>query len=336
MNKNFKNIIKLSANENFYGCSPSAKDAMKKFSWDTIHYYPDLLQQSLKEKLASNFNLSSQNILLGVGAVGIIENIIQFLIKPGEEIITLERSFIAYWQLAGFHHRKFHFAEMSHFTCDINNIFPLVNDKTKAIFICNPNNPTGTIIPHNDLKILLKKIPSQVFVIVDEAYNEYVTDTTYPDSLQLLSEFPNLIILRSLSKIYGLAGLRIGYGIATEKVTTELEKKRLPFSINSIASVAAMASLDDKNFIEECKMKNKTEREFLFCQLKRKGYCTLPSQANFIFLYFQNNNEKEDVFKRLFENSIRVCDLKIFKQDRSLRIAVADRTVNEIIVDSLV
>ncbi|QEC69231.1 histidinol-phosphate transaminase [Panacibacter ginsenosidivorans] len=330
--KTNKKIIKLSANENFYGCSPLVQDAIKKYRWNDIHLYPDFLQASLKEQLADKFQVCAQNILLGMGTIGIIESIIRFLVKPGEEIITLERSFVAYWQLSQTHERKCNFAALTNFTCDINNILSCINNKTSVIFIANPNNPTGTIIPHDDLKNLLENISPKIFVVVDEAYNEYVTDPSYPDSLKLLAEFPNFIILRSFSKIYGLAGLRIGYGIAHEKVAAVLEQKRLPFSINSVASVAAIASLDDEAFIMSCKEKNETERAFLFSQLKKSGYSVLPTQANFIYLYFDNEAEKKMAYNRLYENGLQVCDLKSFHQDRSLRMVVADRTINDIIV----
>lgn len=329
-----KKIIKLSLNENVYGCSPLVKAAIKKHS-EEVHLYPDFFQQALKEKLAVKCKVTPQNILLGVGAVGIIDNIIQFLVKTKEEIITFERSFVAYGQLAAIHGRKCHFASLTDFTCDINNIFPLVNKKTRVIFIANPNNPTGTIIFHNDLKNLLQKISPDIFVVIDEAYCEYVTDKNYPDSLKLFSEFPNLIILKSFSKIYGLAGIRIGHGIANEKVATELEKRKLPFSINSIASIAAMAALSDKEFVIACAKKNKEEREFLFKHLKQAGYNVIPSQTNFLYLHFDNDIEKEKVFNLLHKNGLEVCNLKIFGQNKSLRIGVGDRLVNKKIVKSL-
>ena len=331
--KNVRKIIKLSANENFYGCSPFVKDAIKKNS-KSIHLYPDLHQQILKEKLAEKCNVTAQNILLGVGSVGIIDNIIHFLVKPGEEIITFERSFAAYEQLSVIHGRTYHFAKQTNFVCDIKNIFPLVNTNTRAIFLANPNNPTGTIISHQYLKTLLQRISTDIFVVMDEAYYEYVIDKNYPDSVKLLSEFPNLIVLRSFSKIYGLAGLRVGYGVANEKVTSELEKKRLPFSISSIASVAAMAALEDDKFISDCARKNDEEREYLFARLKKTGYHVIRSQGNFIFWFFESEEEKLSTFNQIFESGIQVCDLKIFGQNKSLRIGVGDRVVNKMIISS--
>lgn len=324
--------MKLSANENFYGCSPLVKQAIEA-NLHVVPVYPDNNQTALKEKLAAKWKTSPRNILLGVGSVGIIDNIIQFLVKRDEEIITFERSFVAYGQLAAIHQRKCYFAKLTDFTCDVENIFPFLNPKTKVIFIANPNNPTGTILSKYSLLTLLKKIPSTVFVVVDEAYYEYVTDENYPDVIQLQKEFPNLIVLRSFSKIYGLAGLRLGFGIAEEKIVALLEQNRLPFFVNALASVAAIAALDDEHFLSECARKNKEEREFLFEELKKLGFTVVSSQGNFVYLYFDSDNEKEKIYHQLVKAGLQVCDLKIFAQDRSLRITIADHEISERIVN---
>lgn len=327
-------MVKLSANENFYGYSPLVKQAIEA-NLHAVPLYPDNNQTALKEKLAAKWKTSPQNILLGVGSVGIIDDIIQFLVKRDEEMITFERSFIAYGQLAAIHQRKCHFAKLTDFACDAENVFPLINPKTKVIFISNPNNPTGTILSKDSLLALLKKIPSSIFVVVDEAYYEYVTDENYPDVIQLQKEFPNLIVLRSFSKIYGLAGLRLGFGIAEEKTAALLDKSRLPFSVNTLASVAAIAALDDEKFIADCVKKNAEVRDFLFRELKALGFTVLPSQGNFIYLYFDSDDEKDKTYNQLVKAGLQVCDLKIFAQDKSLRITVADHEISERIIDCL-
>src|ERR1035437_434242 len=222
-----KKIIKLSANENFYGCSPLVIKALSE-NLDNIYLYPDYHQNELKNKIAEINNVSPSNIMLGVGSVGIIDVIIRLLVKPDEEIITFERSFVAYGQLSNLYNKKILFAPLDNYTCNPSQLFPFLNDKTKLIFIANPNNPTGTIIGHQTLEKFLNEVSNDIYVVIDEAYLEYATDVCFPNTIKLLKKFPNLIILRGFSKVYGLAGLRIGYGIANEKTASFLESHRLP------------------------------------------------------------------------------------------------------------
>lgn len=328
-------MIKLSANENFYGCSPFVKKVIEENAY-SVSVYPDYQQGSLKEKIAGKYGVSVSKIILGVGTVGIIDAIIRLLVKEDEELITFERSFVAYGQLANLYKKKIHFAPLNNFSCDTSAIFPLVNPKTKVVFIANPNNPTGSIINETELGEFLKKIPSSIYVVIDEAYFEYVSDDSFPDTIELQKKYPNLIILRGFSKIYGLAGLRIGYGIAEEKIAAFLESYRVPFSINSLSSIAAITAIGDQEFVKKCFSQNKTEREFLFAEIKKIAYNVFPSQGNFLFLFFESNEEKEIVFNKLSENGLMVCNLKVFGQENSLRIGVGDRTTNSKIIDVLI
>lgn len=327
-------MIKLSANENFYGCSPFVKKVIEENA-NSVSVYPDYQQVSLKEKIASKYGVSVSRIILGVGTVGIIDAIIRLLVKEDEEIITFERSFVAYGQLANLYKKKIHFASLTNFSCNTSAVFPLVNKKTKVVFIANPNNPTGTMINETELVTFLKKIPSSVYVVIDEAYFEYVGDDSFPDTIKLQKKYPNMITLRGFSKIYGLAGLRIGYGIAEEKIAAFLESYRVPFSINSLSSLAALTALEDQDFVKKCTEHNKVEREFLFAEIKKLGYNVFPSQGNFLFLFFESNKEKEIVLNKLSKNGLMVCDLKVFGQENSLRIGVGDRETNKKIINSL-
>lgn len=327
-------MIKLSANENYYGCSPSVKKSIEENA-NSISIYPDYQQLPLKEKISGKWNVSVSQIMLGVGTVGIIDAIIRLLVKSDEEIITFERSFVAYGQLANLYNKKIHFAPLNNFSCDTTAIFSLINEKTKVIFIANPNNPTGTIISKQILEDLLQKVPKSIYVVIDEAYLEYVTDTSFPNTIELLPQYENLIILRGFSKIYGLAGARIGYGIANEKIASMIEGFRLPFSINTLSSKAAKAALEDQKFVNECCEKNKIEREFLYTEIKKLGYLVIPSHGNFLFVYFESNVEKETVFNALSQDGLSVCNLKVFGQENSLRIGLGDRETNKKILQSL-
>lgn len=326
-------IIRLNANENFYGCSPKVLQAIKK-DLKNIPLYPSMPVR-LEEKLAEKFAIHPCNIVTGGGSVRLIDGIIQSFVEPDEEIIIFERSFIAYEQLAAAHRRKFVFAKQTDFICDPQNIFPCIKDNTKVIFLANPNNPTGTIITHSQLEHLLKNVSENILVVIDEAYCEYATDKSFPDSFELQKKYPNLIILRTFSKIYGLAGLRIGYGIMKEEMANKLKLSRIPFFFNSLSEDAALAALSDEKFISACAKKNTKEREFLYEKLKKKGYNVIPSEGNFIYLYFNTDEEKESAYKKLADRNFLISNLKVFGQDKSLRIGIGDRKTNTGIIKCL-
>lgn len=321
--KKSKSLLRLNANENFYGCSPKVFHAIKKHV-KSISFYPNA-PTNLENKIAEEYGVVSDNIIVGAGSVRLIDGIIQSLVSNNEEILIFENSFIAYQQLANAHHKKIKLIQQPEPSCDIKHIFPLINSKTKIIFIANPNNPTGTIISHNQIHSLLKKIPKSVFVVLDEAYCEYVSDKSFPNSLALQKKYNNLIILRTFSKIYGLAGLRVGYAIANTSVSNILNKSRIPFFLNTFAEAAAAAALDDKNFVADSAKKNSTERMYLFEQLNKMKYRVVSSHANFIYITFNSDLVKTEIYNALLENGILACNLIVFGQSKCLRITVGNR-----------
>jgi histidinol-phosphate aminotransferase len=330
MKNKIKEPVRLHANENFYGCSPTVAQAIKKNIKNVSHY--SAIPLRLEEKLAQMFGVQQNNIVVSGGSVRLIDGIIQTFAEHDEEVIFFDRSFVAYEQLAVSHRRKHLLATQTNYTCDVEQIFPLITKKTSVIFIDNPNNPTGTIITHDQLEKLLKNISKKIIVVIDEAYGEYVTDKSFPDSISLQKTFPNLIILRTFSKIYGLAGLRIGYAIAEEKIAGQLKINRIPFFFNTFSEDAALAALADDKFIKQCTKANDAERKYLFTKIKSAGYNVVASQANFVYVYFDTEEEKETVFQQLLDVGLLVCNLKVFGLQKSLRIGVGDRKTNTEIV----
>jgi histidinol-phosphate aminotransferase len=223
-------------------------------------------------------------------------------------------------------------AEQDNFVNRVENIFPLINAKTKLIFIDNPCNPTGTMIPHHEVEHLMENISPDIHVVLDEAYSEYVTDTSYPESLKLFDRFQNLVILHSFSKMYGMAGMRVGYAIASPETIQKLKTSRIPYPLNYLATHASIAAMQDELFVSESKRKNEEERNFLYAGLKDAGFKTIPSQANFLYMYFDNDKEMEELHRLLLSNNILTCDLSVFGLSKSLRIGIADRVVNEQII----
>ncbi len=327
-------IIKLSSNENCYGCSPLALQAIES-NYRAVHLYPEVSPVALKEKIAAQFGVSPKNIIVGAGSVRIIDGLIQTYVGSDEEVLTFEKSFVAYGQLSGFQKRKCHFAPLSDFRCLPENLLPLINNKTRLIFIANPNNPTGTIITHVELEMLLSKISSDITVVIDEAYSEYSTNTSFPDSLALQKKYPNLVILHSFSKIYGLAGLRIGYAIMEEHKATRMIQNKIPFSVNYLSSDAAIASLNDQEFIHHSAISNAAQRDYLYSELTRLDFHVVPSQANFLYLWFDKEDEKKKVYDTLFQNGILICDLNVFGQQKSLRITIGKKETNQRIIAML-
>lgn len=326
-------VIKLNANENFYGCAPEVLNSINH-KITNVNLYPQHSGR-LEEILAEKFSVSPQNIVTGGGSVRVIDGIVQTFVEPDEEIIIFDRSFVAYQQVAKSHRRKVHLAKQNNFVCDVNNIFPLISNKTKVIFIANPNNPTGTIISNSELELLLCEISPEILVVIDEAYFEYVTDTTFPDSLSLQRKYPNVVIVRTFSKIYGLAGLRIGYAVLEESLSEKMKQNRIPFFFNLISEQAAIIALKYENFIQECKVRNYTERNYLYSSLKDSGFNVIESQANFLYLSFDDEQEKDLIFEKLLDREILICNLKIFGQDKSLRITIGNREANNKIIECL-
>lgn len=324
------NSIRLNVNENFYGCSPNVLKIIRP-NIRNVHQYPDSPHR-LKEKLAERWNIKPDNVIVGAGSVRLIDGIIQTFVEQDGEVITFENTFPAYAQLTAAHGRKCLLAGLTDFVCCPDNILPLITSQTKVIFIANPNNPTGTIITQVQLQKFLERIPQNTFVVIDEAYYEYVTDSSYPNSLALQLKHPNLIILRTFSKIYGLAGLRIGYAIASVEVAQLLKKKRIPFFLNYLAEKAALTALDAQDFIVRCAAENKKQREWLYEALTELDLQVVQTQANFLYILFSHQRQKDVIYNSLLENSIQIRNMSDFGVENALRITVGDAKVNRLII----
>jgi histidinol-phosphate aminotransferase len=326
--------LKLSSNENCYGCSPLVLDAIMN-QYKEVYFYPEPNPVALKERIAVKFGVASRNIVVGAGSVQIIDGLIQMLVEPDEKVLTFENSFIAYGLFSGYHHRSCLYAPLTGFRCVPDNLLHLITDKTRLIFIANPNNPTGTIISHAELESFMSKIPQKIIVAVDEAYAEYVNDLSFPESVVLQRKYPNLVILRSFSKIYGLAGLRIGYAVMDENLASILLSRQIPFSINYLSPNAAIAALVDVDFVQKSAIANAELRQYLYVELKKLGYQLIPSQTNYLYIWFDKNEEKMSLYKRLFEHGIVICDLITFGQSNALRITIGNKEVCEKIIQIL-
>jgi len=278
-----EDLVRLSANENPLGPSPKALDAITSALKD-INRYPDGAGRALKEKLARRLALSSDRIILGNGSNEIFELAARTVLQGGEEVLLPEPTFAYYRIAAQAQGARCIAVPLRDFKIDLSRVADKVTAKTKLIFLCNPNNPTGIIFTRSELDGFLAQLPSQVLVVVDEAYGEYVTAPDYPRLQEYMQGERLIIITKTFSKFYGLAGLRVGYGIARPELIALMERVRQPFSVNLLAQMAAEAALEDEEHRATTARTNEMGKRYLYEELTRLGLSFVPSEANFILV----------------------------------------------------
>ncbi len=274
-------VIKLASNENPLGPSPLALAAIKKAARQ-VHLYPDGNAYYFKQKLAAHLAVDPANLILGNGSNDIIEFLGHALMGPGDDVIVSEYCFAIYPIVARLLGANVVTVPAKDYGHDLPAMRAAITPRTKAIFIANPNNPTGTLASAAEVRQLIAETPPHVVIVMDEAYIEFLEDPL--DLLPLIrsGEKPNLILLRTFSKIYGLAGLRLGYGIAVPAFISALEKIRQPFNVNLIAQAAGLAALDDAEHVQRTRANNFQGRKHLEEGLAKLGLATVPSHANFV------------------------------------------------------
>ncbi|MCX7794384.1 MAG: histidinol-phosphate transaminase [Thermodesulfovibrionales bacterium] len=281
-----KDIIKLASNENPLGPSKKAISAIRK-GLKELNRYPDGSCYYLKMELSKKLGVSTEELIIGNGSNELIDIVAKTLLMPGRNAVMGKPSFIVYamaTKIAGA--RAVEVPLTSDSRHDLTGMLDAVDSNTGIVFIANPNNPTGTINKREEFDAFMKRVPGNVLVVIDEAYYEYVTSREYPDSLEYFKKGYPLLILRTFSKIYGLAGLRIGYGIGPAQLIREMNRVREPFNVNSLAQIAAIHALKDREHIKRSASMNKREKTFLYKELKRLGIDFLPTEANFIYMKF--------------------------------------------------
>lgn len=316
-----QNIIKLSSNENPIGVSPIALKHLKK-TLDNLHLYPDPFAKKLTEELEKRYSVRSENIILGHGSESLLSHIAKVFINPGDEIVTSEDTFAGFYVAAKSSGAKLKMAPLNrNYRYDVKKMRQLINSKTKIVYIANPNNPTGTYISKKEFDYLMKGINQNILVILDEAYFEFTENLKdFPDSMHY--RYDNVITLRTFSKAYGLAGLRIGYGLAHHEFINFLKRVKLPFEPSIVAQAAAIGGLEDTNFVNETLRNNKKSYDFVVKKLEKMNLKYIPSVANFVTIDFKNAKKAKVVCQALAQRGVIVRDLKSERLNKFLRVSI--------------
>ncbi|WP_232696340.1 histidinol-phosphate transaminase [Brevibacillus daliensis] len=294
-------VIKLASNENPYGCSPLAKEAIVN-AMDHLAIYPDGASRLLREELATFYNIDENHLIFGNGSDELVLMLSRAYLEPGSRVIMADVTFPQYKSTAVVEGAEIVEVPLKDGVHDLDAMLNQVNEKTRIVWVCNPNNPTGTINTSEEIAQFVEKVPSNVLVVLDEAYYEYVVDSQYPDSLPLVAKYPNLVVLRTFSKSYGLAALRMGYGIAAKEIVDNLNRVREPFNTNSLSQVAAREALRDQEFVTECSRKNRIEMKRFTDKFEELGLHYYPSQTNFIL--FEVKRDSDEAFTYFLKNGI--------------------------------
>lgn len=329
-----KDVIKLASNESCLGPSPKAVAAIKR-SLKSINRYPDSSSFYLKKKVAKLLGVGEDNVIFGNGSDEVICLAIKTFVNPGDEVIIARPTFLIYEIASQLHNAEIKLVGLTKdFKYDLKSMRAAITEKTKIIFIANPDNPTGTYVTKNELDEFFKGLPENIIVFLDEAYYEFANSAArdYPNGLDYLKR-PGVIVARSFSKAYGLAGLRIGYGVSSATVINYMERAREPFNVNLLAQVGALAALDDKKFLKRELKHVAREKKFLYSAFREMKISYVPSATNFILVDVRR--DCKEVFNKLLKEGVIVRDMKAWGLDSYIRLTIGTRRENIKFIKSL-
>lgn len=319
-------VIKMASNENPLGPSRRALRAMRR-ALREAHLYPDGGSADLVKRLSEELGVSERQLIIGNGSNEIIEFLARGFLSEGDQVISSESTFLVYPLITQACGAEFIPVPMKNYRYDLRGILERITARTKLIFVANPNNPTGTYVTREEVDDFLTKVPKDVIVCFDEAYIDFVEAKDFPYLLfHLKTEKPNLIVLRTFSKTFGLAGVRVGYGIGAPELIQYLHKVRQPFNVNSIAQAGARAALDDRLFLWRTKRLVARGRKYLYRKLKRFGFRFLLSEANFVLI--DVGRDSQEVFQEFLRHGVIVRAMKGYGLANWIRVTVGRRLEN--------
>jgi len=322
--------IKLASNESPIGPSPKAVAAVRA-ALDGVHRYPDGASFALRARLASVLDIAQDQLVFGCGGDEVLELLAKVLLGPGDEVVFAWPSFAMYPVVAqGMGATSVKVPLNDDNVHDLPAIAAAINPRTRLVFVCNPNNPTGTSVGAAEFDAFMESLPEDVVIAIDEAYCEFARRPDFPDSLRWVRQRPGTLVLRTFSKIYGLAGLRIGYGVADSELAGYLQRARHPFNVNRLAEVAALAALDDPEHAERVRSVNAEGIEYLTRELTAMGIEVWPTDANFMLA-----RAGSDTCQQLLREGVIVRPLAGFGMPEHIRISIGLPEENERLVKTL-
>ena len=321
-------VIKLASNENPLGPSPKAMAVINE-GVATLHRYPDGGAFRLREALADRWKVTADQIILGNGSDEILGLLARTFLSPGDEAVMADQTFVIYRMEVTAAHGKAVIVPLVGWRHDLAAMADAVTERTHLLFLCNPNNPTGTMVSAEEVAQLLSRVPDHVVVVFDEAYFEYVRSAQFPDSMAYVKQGRNAIVLRTFSKIYGLAGLRIGYGVTTPDIANFLNRVRPPFNANSLAQRAALAALNDDEHVAKSRALNQAGMDQVVNGLRTLGFAPIPSETNFV--YFDVGCDGRLVFDALLRLGVIVRHI----EGRMIRVTIGQEDENTLFLTAL-
>ncbi|RAP38839.1 histidinol-phosphate transaminase [Candidatus Marinamargulisbacteria bacterium SCGC AAA071-K20] len=322
-------VIKLASNENPYGC-PVSLDELKE-ALDRSVYYPDPLNHPLYKNLSAHNSIKEKQLVLGNGSDNVLEMVALSFIEKGTDVISSEHSFSVYKHVTQLMAANYIEVPMKDFTIDLEAISKKVSQNTRVIFIANPNNPTGTACTAEQVDTFMSTIPTSVVVVIDQAYIEFAGPEYQLNNPSFIKKYPNAVITKTFSKAYGLAGFRIGYGMASSEIISIFHKVRAPFNVNQMALFAADMALTKTDFLKQTINNNSLEKTFLVSELTKLGLTVLPSQANFLCCF--SNKLGRDIYNDLIKEGIIIRSLETFDIPNGIRISIGKNDQNRLFLD---
>ncbi|MFW6034715.1 MAG: histidinol-phosphate transaminase [Halothermotrichaceae bacterium] len=323
-------VVKLASNENPLDISTKVEEAIKK-ELNSIGLYPDGGCRLLKGKLAEKYGIDEDMIIFGNGSDGLLKVIAESFVKAEDEVVISYPTFVEYIFVANMMGANLVRVMMDDYHQNLPALTEAASEKTKLLFLTNPHNPAGTLFTADEFDELMNKVPDNVIVVVDEAYFEYVDDKAYPDTLEYIKKGYPIILLRTFSKAYGLAGLRIGYAVADPDIIAILKRMRDPFNVNRIAQKAAAAALDDKEFLEKTLEINEKGKKYLYQEFEKRGLDYVPTQSNFIMV--KVNMDSMKLFKDLMKEGIIIRPGKPLGYPEHIRVSIGLPEENELFIE---
>ncbi len=333
--KKINNPIKLSANESALGASPKAIKAFEKDK-NNIFNYPESESNSLRDVISKKFSIEFDRIICGAGSDQIFDFTCKLFLEPGDEVVVSEYGFIMHRIYSSIYRAKVLLASEKNFKVSVNEILSKISAKTKIVFIANPNNPTGTYLTKSEMLNLREKLRSNILLVVDDAYVEFMNKDDFSSGLDLFKNSGNVLITRTFSKIYGLAGLRLGWGYGSREIIDAMHKIKPPFNVNRAALTAGIEAIKDQDWIDKAVEHNYKWAEKIFFILEKMKIVTNEPTANFFLMKFDKTTiSSEEVFEKLANQGLILRKMKQYRISNSLRLTIGNTQTNEYFIKTI-